>query len=103
MKKETGQQIDGAAQGAEGWTHAKSTGIFKRVHLSLERGEGREKEKERNINVRNIDWLPPIGSPDGTEPVAHVYALTWDRTGDPSLCKDNAQPNEPHGSRDKGN
>ena len=31
--------------------------------LTLERQEGRE--KERNIDVRNIDWLPPICSPPG--------------------------------------
>ena len=32
------------------------------IYLFLERGEGREKERERNINV----WLPLVRSPLGT-------------------------------------
>ena len=39
--------------------------IFKRFYLFLERGEGREKEEERNIDVRNISWLPLVCAPAG--------------------------------------
>ena len=35
--------------------------------LILERGEGREKERERNVDVRNIKWLPP----------AHAQTRDW--------------------------
>ena len=40
----------------------------------LEIGEGREKERARNINVRKINWLPP------------VQALTRDQTHNPGMC-----------------
>ena len=37
--------------------------------LILERGEGRERQRERNIDVReNINQLPLIGTPSGIEP-----------------------------------
>ena len=32
--------------------------FLKRFYLCLEKGKRREKEKERNIDVRHIDWLP---------------------------------------------
>lgn len=41
--------------------------------LILGRWEGRERKgerkKERNIYVRNMDWLPPVHYPPETEPV----------------------------------
>ena len=47
------------------------------IHLFLEREEGREKERERNINV-----LLPLTHPLlGTWPATHVCALDWDQTG----------------------
>ena len=55
------------------------------VHLFLERGEGRENERERNNNV----WLPLTWPPLETWPAAQVRARTGKRTGDPlvlSLC-----------------
>ena len=33
------------------------------IYLFLERGEGREKERERNSSVRNIDRLPHVHAP----------------------------------------
>ena len=35
--------------------------------LILERGEGREREGERNMDVSNIDWLPPLQVPTGDQ------------------------------------
>ena len=29
------------------------------MFLLIFRKRGKERERERNINVRNIDWLPP--------------------------------------------
>ena len=55
------------------------------ICLFLEGGEGREKERERNINV----WLPPTWPPLGTWPSTQAYALMGNRSGNPwvhSLC-----------------
>ena len=49
------------------------------MYLFLERGEGREKERERNINV----WLPLERPLLGTWPATQARALTGNRTGDP--------------------
>ena len=49
------------------------------IYLFLERGEGREKERERNINV----WLPLTHPPLGTWPETQACVLTGNRTGDP--------------------
>ena len=49
------------------------------IYLFLERREGREKERERNINV----WLPLMHPPRGTWPATQACALTGSRTGDP--------------------
>ena len=43
------------------------------------RGEGREKERERNINV----WFLSLGPPLGTWPEIQACALTGNRTSDP--------------------
>ena len=49
------------------------------IYLFLEREEGREKERERNINV----WLPLTWPPLGTWPATQACALTGNWTGDP--------------------
>ena len=62
--------------------------LFKKKHfiyLFLERREGREKERERNINV----WLCP---PLGTWPAAQACALTGNRTGDPLVRRPMLNP-----------
>ena len=46
-------------------------------YLFLERGEGREKERERNINV----WLPLACPQPGTWPATQACALTGNQTG----------------------
>ncbi|KAF6073454.1 hypothetical protein HJG60_009578 [Phyllostomus discolor] len=53
----------------------------------LQRGEGREKVRERNINVRNTHRLPLPHTPTtGTRPTTQAHTLTGNRTSDPSLC-----------------
>ena len=49
------------------------------IYLFLERGEGREKDREGNISV----WLPLTCPLLGTWPTAQACALTGNRTGDP--------------------
>ena len=48
------------------------------MYLFLERGEGREKERERNINV----WLPLTRPLLGTWPATQACALTGNQTCD---------------------
>ena len=66
-------------RGAAG-SHGNSTFFYflKRFYLFSERGEGREKERERNINV----WLPLAHPLQGTWPATQACALTGNRTGD---------------------
>ena len=49
------------------------------IYLFLERREGREKERERNIHV----WLPLLRPLLGTWPATQACALTGNRTADP--------------------
>ena len=49
------------------------------IYLFLERGEGREEEGERNINV----WLPCVRPAVGTWPTTQACALTGNLTRDP--------------------
>ena len=51
------------------------------IYLFLERGEGREKEGERSINV----WLPLAQPPLGTWPVTQACAPTGNQTDIPSV------------------
>ena len=52
--------------------------LFKKILLIyLERREGKEKDRERNISV----WLPLA-----TCPTTQACALTGNRTGDPLVC-----------------
>ena len=51
------------------------------IYLLLERGEGREKEKERSINV----WLSLLCPLLGAWPTTQACALTRNRTGNPSV------------------
>ena len=49
------------------------------IYLFLERREGREKKRERNINV----WLPLKCPQVGTWPATQACALTGNQTGNP--------------------
>ena len=57
------------------------TEFFKRFYLFIftEIGEGRKKERERNITV----WLPLVHSLLGSWPATQTCALTGNRTSDP--------------------
>ena len=57
--------------------------IFKRFYVFVERGEGREKERDRNINV----CLPLARPLLGTWPETQAWALTGNQTGDPSVYR----------------
>ena len=65
--------------------------IFKDF-ISLERGEGRGKGRERNTNR-----LPLAHSQLGTWPATQACALTRNQTGGLSICSDTL-PTEPHQS-----
>ena len=56
--------------------------FFKDFILFLERGEGREKERERNVK-----WLPLTCPQLGTWPATQACALTGKGIGDLSVCK----------------
>ena len=53
------------------------------IYLFSEKGTGREKERERNINV----WLPLVHLQLRTCPAAQACALTGNRTGDPLVLR----------------
>ena len=53
------------------------------IYLFLDRGEGREEERERNIN----EWLPLARPLLGTWPATQACALTGNRTCSPSVCR----------------
>ena len=53
------------------------------IYLFLERGEGREKDRERNINV----WLPLAHPLPGTWPPTQACALTGNQTSNPLVCR----------------
>ena len=62
--------------------------IFKDfIYLFLERGEGREKERGRNIYVQERHRLVASQLQLGTWPITQVCALTENRTGDPLVCR----------------
>ena len=67
--------------------------FFKRfIYLLLDRGEGRGKEKERNINV----WLPLVRPPLSTWPETQARTLTRNQTGEPFGLQAGVQSTEPH-------
>ena len=53
--------------------------FLKILFIHFYRGEGREKERERNINV----WLPLERPQPGTWPATQACAMTGNRTGEP--------------------
>ena len=58
------------------------------IYLFLEGGEGREKERERNISV----WLPLTRPLLGTWPATQTCALTGNQTGNPFVCRSVLNP-----------
>ena len=58
------------------------------MYLFSGRGEGREKERERNISV----WLPLMCPLLGTWPATQVCALTGNQPGNPLVCRPVSNP-----------
>ena len=69
---------------------ASSSSFFlkKTFYLFTFREKGREKERERNINV----WLPLMHPLLGTWPATKACALTGNQTGDPLVCRPALNP-----------
>ena len=67
------------------WCVCLSASSFfkKRFYLLLEKGEGKEKDRERNINV----WLPLARLQPGIWPATQACALTGIQTGDLLVCR----------------
>ena len=62
------------------------------IYLFLERGEGREKEKDRNSNV----WLPLVCPLLGTWPPTQACALDWELNRQSFGSQAGTQSTEPH-------
>ena len=64
--------------------------LFKKdfIYLFLERGEGRETERERHINV----WLPLVCPQLGIWPATQACALTGDQTSHPLVHRPMLNP-----------
>ena len=62
------------------------------IYLFLERGEGREKEGERNINVR----LPLMRPPTGDLACNPGMCPDWESNWQPFGSQDSTQFTEPH-------
>ena len=60
--------------------------FLKRFYLFLERGEGREKERNNSV------WLPPVCPLLGTWPTTQACALTGNWTSDPLVCRPTLNP-----------
>ena len=58
------------------------------IYSFLREGEGKEKERERNIPV----WLPLMRPLLGTCPTTQACALTGNGTGDPLVCRPALNP-----------
>ena len=70
------------------YIHIYTFYIYYIYRIILERGEGREKERERNINV----WLPLARPQLGTWPTTQACALTGDQTSDFLVCGSTINP-----------
>ena len=67
--------------------------FFKKIFLQtlfiyFQRGEGKERERKRNISV----WLPLMYPHLGTWPATQASALTGNRTSDPQVCRPDLNP-----------
>ena len=58
------------------------------IYLFLNRGEGREKERERNVSV----WLPLVRPLLRTWPTTQACALTGNRTSNSLVCRPALKP-----------
>ena len=70
--------------------------IFKNI-LFLERREGREKERERNIDMRQKpQWDSSRTCLTGDQTHNPGIFPDWESNGQPLTLQDDSQPNEPH-------
>ena len=74
--------------GKGGRKRGRETSILKKKILFIFRGEGREKERKRNISV----WLPLTHPLLGTQSTTQACALTGNRTGDPLVHRPALNP-----------
>ena len=58
------------------------------IYLFSESGEGKKKERERNVNV----WLPPLLPQLGTWPTTQACALTGNQMGNLPVHKQELNP-----------
>ena len=73
--------------------------FFKDFYLFiLERGEGREKKRERNIDVRNIHQLNLVHAPTGEQTCNLGMCPDWESNQRPFTFWDDPKLTEPHGS-----
>ena len=61
------------------------------IYLFLEKVEGREKERERHINV----WLPLAHPQPGTWPATQTCSLSWNPTCDTLVLRPVLDPHQP--------
>ena len=66
------------------------------IYLFLERGERREKERERKSDVRNTDRLPLTCAPTGDRTWNPGICPNWE--SNPRPLRDDTLPTEPHQS-----
>ena len=57
--------------------------FYEVIYLFLERGEGKEKKREKNTDV----WLPLVRPQLGTWPTTRARALTGNQTSNPLVCR----------------
>ena len=71
--------------------------VFKRFYLFLERGEGREKDRERNIDVREIHQSVASRTPPSGD-LAHNPGMCpdWEWNLQPFGSQAGTQSTEPH-------
>ena len=65
----------------------RSVSVYFYLFFSIFRERGREGERKRNTDVRNIDWLSLAHPQLGTWSATHGGALTGNWTGDLSVCR----------------
>ena len=82
---QTGCEVDSLGCSLQSWCCLKGKEMSVRLRFylfMLDRQEGSEKERERNISV----WLPLVCPLLGTWPAVQACVLTRNRTGDPLVC-----------------
>ena len=67
------------------------TNFKKKIYIFLERGEGREKERETSM-CGCLSCARPLG----TRPATQACAQTWNRTADPPSSQAGTQSTDPH-------